>query len=316
MKLVVMDFWSIIEISDVRKRYKNYLSHDFKNYRKDPPVSSLQEIGEITLIHYSKHKENGNRRTSLIKPDQVSYFVKSLCYPGIIILPCVLDDEYDEIEISDSQTQKLFDYVSLEDILYLVTYLVNTGYEISQDAAREQYEWEEEKERYEEEHQLELEDEASRYDPYDGDVPPNPVDVDNDPLGAFPDADANFSYDEEDIPDEIVPEKDKKLDFYQTTYKMILSLDWFKNYRKTSPASSFQELGDFSSYDEFENKINSLIVDLFNKNDFESKPYQKLFDYLSIEKIFKLIVRLVHSIQPYVVKPTLDEKEFLKKWDF
>ena len=72
-------------------------------------------------------------------------------------------------------------------------------------------------------------------------------------------------------------------------YEEILSENWFKNYRINPPASSLQELGDFSNYDEFEMEINSLILNLFNENNFQTTPYQKLFDYLSLKSVFNLI---------------------------
>jgi len=308
-----MDFKLISEYPILLEKYEKALSDDlFKNYRKEPPVFSLHEIGEITLIRNSKDEKNGNRRTSFIKPDQVSYFLESYCYHGLIITNEFLDhgdDGDDEIEISDSQIQKLLDYMPFGEFLPFVTNHVEEGLQISQDAAKERYEWKAEEERWNEGEQQWLEDQADAYDPYGGDVPPDLSEGDE---PEYYQGDDYSGYAQEHEENKLAKEKEK-FEPYQMAYEQILSEDWFKNYRINPPASSFQELGDFSSYDEFEIKINSLIVDLFNKNNFQSSPYQKLFDYLPLEKILKLIINLVRSTQLYFVKPKLKEKEFLKE---
>ena len=144
-------------------------------------------------------------------------------------------------------------------------------------------------ERWKEE-QAWLEDRANQYDPYDGDEPPDLSEgdapeeyVENDYSGYNEEGNEQHEIDKQLKANKIAEDSGK------IPYKKILSSEWVADYRKNPPASSFQELGDFSSYDEFKIKMNSLIVDLSKKNDFQSESYQKLFDYLSLRDVFNLI---------------------------
>jgi len=340
-----MDVQLLIEKFDRLDFNEKYLGF---NYRKTPPVSSLREIGEI---FYDRKSNDGKwtKQTSFIKPHQVMELLYSHANWQCVLIDWDDHDEEDEdwldhheVTISDSQIQKLLDYVSLEDILDIVAYRAGLSYgkrgeewieeqmgeyEGSQPQQMERSE-EEQMEEWEEEHKEQQLDLFERsHDPWTGEY----YEITDDDYDEITDDDydeiTDDDYDDYDYPDndysspaelyeqQLQYEADKKIRAsYQMAYHYILSLEWFKNYRKTPPASSFQELGDFSSYDEFENKINSLIVDLFNKNNFQPAPHQKLFDFLSLAKIFKLIVNVVRSIQPNFakLKLRLEERDFLK----
>ena len=258
----------------LREVYEEILSEDwFKNYRKNPPASSVSELGKIKLdmsIDTSNYCHTS---------DQVVSVVLSILSnpPG-----CPIDEV---CGIKDDQLQKIFDYFPLEKILELIDYRAhyiarNTG--IIPDPDHVDYE--SEQERLEDEEQERLEDENDSYDPYSGDVPRDPVDDANDVFGGRG-GDSDYS----GYVEEAHAKESAKFSSNHVAYEKILSEDWFKNYRKNPPASSLQELGDFSNYDEFKMEINSLIVNLFNENNFQPTPYQKLFDYLSLTSVFNLI---------------------------
>jgi hypothetical protein len=283
-----MDFQLMSKYPKLQEVYEEILSEDwFKNYRKNSPTSSVQELGKINSINFDKNILEYFHNSS-----EVEGAAHNIVY-GQMYAVDVLDDMYKELGVDPNEQQKIFDYLPLEKILELVDYkaetiAMHTGVIPNPDP--DYVDLEAEEERWEEEKQQWLEDQADAYDPYDGDEPPDlsegdePEHYEGDDYSGYADEDKKQHEIDKQLKANKIAEDSGKI-----PYKKILSSEWVADYRKNPPASSFQELGDFSSYDEFKIKMNSLIVDLSKKNDFQSKSYQKLFDYLSLRDVFNLI---------------------------
>ena len=264
----------------LREVYDEILSEDwFKHYRKNSPTSSVQELGKINSINFDKNILEYFHNSS-----EVEAAAHNIVY-GQMYAEDVLDDMYKELGVDPKEQQKIFDYLPLEKILELIDYKAETiAMHTGVIPDPDHVDYEAEQERLEDEEQERLEDENDSYDPYSGDVPRDPVDDANDVFGGRG-GDSDYS----GYVGEAHAKESAKFSSNHVAYKNIISKDWFKNYRINPPASSLQELGDFSNYDEFEMEINSLILNLFNENNFQTTPYQKLFDYLSLKSVFNLI---------------------------
>ncbi len=282
-----MDFKLMSKYPKLREVYEEILSEDwFKNYRKNPPAPSVQELGKIHLFMDSSNKEAIDYFDN---SDEVEGAARGIVYGQMYY--DVYDDLYKELGVDPNEQQKIFDYLPLEKILELIDYkaetiAMHTGVIPDPDHVN----LEAEEERWKEGEQQWLEDQADAYDPYGGDEPPDLSEGDepeyyegDDYSGYADESQTQYEIDKQRKADKISEDSGK------IPYKKILSSEWVANYRENPPASSFQELGDFSSYDEFKIKMNSLIVDLSKKNDFQSESYQKLFDYLSLRDVFNLI---------------------------
>jgi hypothetical protein len=276
----------------LREVYDKIILEDwFKNYRKNPPASSLQELGKINLRMFELDKKTMEYFHNSTEVEDTAHTIVH----GQIHAGDYLDDFYRELGVDPKEQQKIFDYLPLKKILELIDYKAKTiamhaGIIPDPDYVN-QGSPEEELERYQEGYQDWLEEQSRKYDPYDGIEPPDLSEGDE-PEYYEPD---DYDYSDDSF---VQPSNDMSLTTflsYRMSYDKIILEDWFKNYRKNPPASSLQELGDFSNYDEFELKVNSLIFDLVNENNFESSPYQKIFDYLPLASIFNLIQTLTYS---------------------
>ena len=276
-----MDFQLMSKYPKLREVYEKILSEDWvKNYRKNPPVSSVLELGKINSINFHKNILEYFHNSS-----EVEDAASNIIYGQMTGGDEIIDEVYTELGVDPNEQQKIFDYLPLEKILKLIDYKAEkiamaTGVIPDPDYV----DYESEQERWNDEEQERLEDEYDNYDPYSGDVPRDPVDDANDVFGGRG-GDSDYS----GYVEEAHSKESAKVSSNQMEYEKILSEDWVKNYRKNPPASSVQELGDFSNYDEFEMEINFLTFNLLNVYNFQSTPYQKLFDYLSLKSIFNLI---------------------------
>ena len=269
-----MDFELIRKYPKSKRLYDRILSeYWFKNYRKNPRAPDY-EWGKI------EDELTSEDYPSIGIPLVLSIMRKHWEHPNSVNNK-MYGMEYNQVQI-------IIDSFSLPKILefidYRIHYIISEWEYVDIDAANESWR-EAEQER--------LENEYDRYDPYSGEVPPDPVDIANDVFSGMGDEDDVSGYldmmnEEEEIKKQI-EYAEKASASGKIPYKTILSSEWVADYRKNPPVSSFQELGDFSSYDEFKIKMNSLIVDLTKKNDFQSETYQKLFDYLPLRDVFNLI---------------------------
>ena len=286
-----MDFQLISKYPSFRRMYEEILSENWlKNYRINAPASSLQQLGKI----FVEQTHTGECSTDYFDTsDKVESTASWLLFQEMNGYKDLEDEPYEKLGIDLNSQQKIFDYLPLEKILKIIdNNIVELAIRTRQipDPDGDNIDWEAEEEKNKEGEQQWLEDQADAYDPYDGDEPPDlsegdePEHYEGDDYSDYAvDAQKQYGIDKQRKADKI------SMDSGKIIYKKILSLDWFKNYRKNPPASSLQELGDFSNYDEFEMEINSLIVNSFNENNFQTTPYQKLFDYLSLKSVFNLI---------------------------
>jgi len=268
---------------------------DFKLIRKYPKSKQLYDmiLSEKWFRNYRKNPRAPHSEWEKIKLDGTSEDYPVIGVPLVLSImrepfvhPNSVNNKTHGMEYH--QVQIIIDSFSLPKILefidYRIHHIISNQDSFDIDAVNEsQREAEQER----------LENEYDRYDPYSGEVPPDPVDIANDVFLGMGDEDDGSGYLDMINEDK---EIEKQIELYQEAeasgkipYKKILSSEWVADYRKNPPASSFQELGDFSSYDEFENNINSLIVDLVNKKNFLSESNQKLFDYLPLRDVFNLI---------------------------